>query len=107
MFRKGRIIGMLECARSQREVSQALNVSQCAISKLWKRFQTTGNVARRTVPGRPKVTTARQDRYLTITARRQGNISASQLSSALATGTGVTVSRQSGESVVPDFTKQT
>ncbi|KMQ82797.1 dna-mediated transposase [Lasius niger] len=94
MFTKGRTIGMLECGRSQTEVSQVLNVSQCAISKLWKRFQITGNVARRPVPGRPKVTTARQDRYLTITARRQRKISASELSSALTTATGVRVSRQ-------------
>ncbi len=68
---KGRIIGMLESGRSQTEVLQSLNVSQSAISKLWKRFQTTGNVVRLSVPGRPKVTTTRHDRFLTITARFQ------------------------------------
>lgn len=94
MFVKGRIIGMLESGRSQTEASRILNVPQCAISRLWQRFQSTGDVTRRPVPGRPRVTTARQDRYLAISARRQRDRSARQLGSALTAATGVRVSRQ-------------
>ncbi|GFU34309.1 transposable element Tc1 transposase [Trichonephila clavipes] len=66
MFTKGRIVGMLESSRSHTEVSRILNVDQSVISRLWQRFQRTGDVTRQPVSGRPKVTTPRQDRYLVI-----------------------------------------
>ncbi|KFM70944.1 hypothetical protein X975_20608, partial [Stegodyphus mimosarum] len=69
MFVKGRIFGMLESGRSQTEVSRILNVNQSVISRLWQRFQRTGDVIRRPVLGRPRVTTPSQDRYLVIRAR--------------------------------------
>ncbi|GFX61313.1 paired domain-containing protein [Trichonephila clavipes] len=71
MFTKGRIVRMLESSRSQTEVSRILNVGQSVISRLWQRFQRTGDVSRQPVPGRPRVTTPRQDRYLVISARCQ------------------------------------
>ncbi|GFW53001.1 transposable element Tc3 transposase [Trichonephila clavipes] len=71
MFTKGRIVGMLESSRSQTEVSRILNVDQSVISRLWQRFQRTGDVTRQPVSGQPKVKTPRQDRYLVISARRQ------------------------------------
>ncbi|GFU32997.1 paired domain-containing protein [Trichonephila clavipes] len=52
-----RIVGMLESSRSQTEVSRILNVDQSVISRLWQRFQRTGDVTRQPVPGRPRVTT--------------------------------------------------
>ncbi|GFV24906.1 transposable element Tc1 transposase [Trichonephila clavipes] len=66
MFTKGRIVGMLEFSRSQTEVSQILNVDQSEISRLWQRFQRTGDVTRQSVSGRPRVTIPHQDRYLVI-----------------------------------------
>ncbi|GFU41984.1 paired domain-containing protein [Trichonephila clavipes] len=71
MFTKGIITEMLESSRSQTEVSRILNVDQSVISRLWQRFQRTGDVTRQPVSGRPRVTTPRQDRYLVIIARRQ------------------------------------
>ncbi|GFV70293.1 transposable element Tc3 transposase [Trichonephila clavipes] len=71
MFTEGRIVGMLESSRSQTEVSLILNVDQSVISRLWQRFQRTGDVTRQPVSGRPRVTIPRQDRYLVINARRQ------------------------------------
>ncbi|GFX81406.1 transposable element Tcb2 transposase [Trichonephila clavipes] len=68
MFTKGRIVGMLESSRSQTEVYRILNVDQSVISRLWQRFQRTGDVTRQPVSGRPKVTTPRQDQYLVISA---------------------------------------
>ncbi|GFU04062.1 transposable element Tcb2 transposase [Trichonephila clavipes] len=69
MFTKGRIVGMLESSRSQTEVSRILNMEQSVISRLWKRFQRTGDVTRQPISGRPRVITPRQDRYLVISAR--------------------------------------
>ncbi|GFV50946.1 transposable element Tcb2 transposase [Trichonephila clavipes] len=69
MFTKGRIVEILESSRSQTEVSRIQNVDRSVISRLWQRFQRTGDVTRQPVSGRPRVTTPRQDRYLVISAR--------------------------------------
>ncbi|GFX06382.1 uncharacterized protein TNCV_2939101 [Trichonephila clavipes] len=45
-FLSGRIIGRLECARTQLEVSEKLGIAQSVISRLWQRFQDDGNVSR-------------------------------------------------------------
>ncbi|GFW16551.1 transposable element Tcb1 transposase [Trichonephila clavipes] len=37
-FLRGRIIGRLECGRTQLEVSEELRIAQSVISKLWQRF---------------------------------------------------------------------
>ncbi|KFM63642.1 Transposable element Tcb2 transposase, partial [Stegodyphus mimosarum] len=94
MFAKGKIVGMLESGRSQTEVSRILNVNQSVISRLWQRFQRKGDVTRRPVSGRPRVTTSRQDRYLAISARRQRGSTARALGSALTVATGIRISRQ-------------
>ncbi|GFV89763.1 transposable element Tcb1 transposase [Trichonephila clavipes] len=38
-FLHGRIIGRLECGRTQLEVSEELGIAQSVISRLWQRFQ--------------------------------------------------------------------
>ncbi|GFW46882.1 uncharacterized protein TNCV_2982381 [Trichonephila clavipes] len=45
-FLRSRIIGRLECGRTQLEVSEELGIAQRAISRLWQRFQDDGNVSR-------------------------------------------------------------
>ncbi|GFV29397.1 cubilin [Trichonephila clavipes] len=45
-FLCGRIIGRLECGRTQLEVSEELGIVQSVISRLWHRFQDDGNVSR-------------------------------------------------------------
>ncbi|GFW09796.1 transposable element Tcb2 transposase [Trichonephila clavipes] len=94
MFTKGRIVGMLESSRSQTEVFQILNVDQSVISRLWQRFQRTGDVTRQPVSGQPRVTTPRQDRYLVISARRHKGSTARALDSALTVATGIRISRK-------------
>ncbi|GFT80175.1 uncharacterized protein TNCV_2241452 [Trichonephila clavipes] len=42
-FLRGRIIGRLECVRTQLEVSEELGIAQSVISRLWQRFQADGN----------------------------------------------------------------
>ncbi|GFV88641.1 cubilin [Trichonephila clavipes] len=43
-FLRGRIIGRLECWRTQLEVSEELGIAHSVISRLWQRFQDDGNV---------------------------------------------------------------
>ncbi|KFM71222.1 Transposable element Tcb1 transposase, partial [Stegodyphus mimosarum] len=61
-FLRGRIIGRLECGRTQLEVSDELGIAQSVISRLWQRFKDDGNVSRRYSTGRPRVTTTNEDR---------------------------------------------
>ncbi|GFU53059.1 uncharacterized protein TNCV_3098431 [Trichonephila clavipes] len=63
-FLSGRIIGRLECGRTQLEVSEDLGISQSVISRLLQRFQDDGNVSRCYSTGRPRVTTPNEDRYI-------------------------------------------
>ncbi|GFX92398.1 transposable element Tcb1 transposase [Trichonephila clavipes] len=42
-FLRGRIIGRLECGRTQLEVSEELGIAQNVISRLWQHFQDDGN----------------------------------------------------------------
>ncbi|GFX16219.1 uncharacterized protein TNCV_4704731 [Trichonephila clavipes] len=63
-FLRGRIIGRLECGRTQVEVSEKLGIAQSVISRLWKRFQDDSYVSRCYSTGHPRVTTPNEDRYI-------------------------------------------
>ncbi|GFX98226.1 transposable element Tcb1 transposase [Trichonephila clavipes] len=93
-FLRGRIIGRLECGRTQLEISEEVGIAQIVISRLWQRFQDDGNVSRCYSTGRPRVTTPNEDRYLVVTAKTNRRITASDLSRQLSSATGTTVSRQ-------------
>ncbi|GFW90901.1 transposable element Tcb1 transposase [Trichonephila clavipes] len=69
-FLRGRIIGRLECGRTQQEVSEKLGIAHSVISRLWQRFQDD------------------------VTAKRNRWSAASDLSRQLSSATGTTVSRQ-------------
>ena len=84
-------VGMLQAGKVERAVAGHFNVSQSVISRLWNRFQHTGNVAERPSSGRPRKRTVRQDRYLSNMAKRQRFQSAVRLNSDFRTATGVRV----------------
>ncbi|GFW59259.1 transposable element Tcb1 transposase [Trichonephila clavipes] len=69
-FLSGRIIGRLECGRTQLEVSEELGIVQSVISRLWQRFQDD------------------------VTAKRNRRSTTPDLSRQLSSATGTTVSRQ-------------
>ncbi|GFU14593.1 transposable element Tcb1 transposase [Trichonephila clavipes] len=69
-FLRGRIIGRLECGRTQLEISGVLGIAQSVISRLWQRFPDD------------------------VTAKRNRRSTASDLSRQLSSATGTTVSRQ-------------
>ncbi|GFW12225.1 cubilin [Trichonephila clavipes] len=56
-FLRGRIIGRLECGRTQLEASEEHGIAQHDISRFRQRFQDDDNVSRCYSPGRPRVTT--------------------------------------------------
>ncbi|GFS68132.1 HTH_Tnp_Tc3_2 domain-containing protein [Trichonephila clavipes] len=95
-FLRGRIIGRLQCGRTQLEVSEELGIAQSVISRLWQRFQDDGNGSRYYSTGRPRVTTMNEDWYiyLAVTAKRNRRNTASYQSRQLSSATGTTVSTQ-------------
>ncbi|GFT42094.1 transposable element Tcb1 transposase [Trichonephila clavipes] len=97
-FLRGRIIGPLECGRTQLEASEELGITQSVISMLWQRFQDDGNVSRYYSTGRPRDTKPNEDGYiyiyLAVTAKRNRRSIASDLSRQFSAATGTTVSRQ-------------
>ncbi|GFV65120.1 HMG box-containing protein 4 [Trichonephila clavipes] len=90
IFLRGKIIGRLECVRTQLEVSEELGIAQSIISSLWQRFQDDGNVIRCYSTGRPLVTTLNEDWYLAVTPKRNRRSTASDLSLQLPTTLGIT-----------------
>ncbi|GFX35908.1 HTH_Tnp_Tc3_2 domain-containing protein [Trichonephila clavipes] len=93
-FLRGRIIGRLECGRTQLEVSDVLGIAQSVISWFFQRFQDDGDVSRCYSTGLPRVTTPNEDRYLVVTAKRNRRSTSSDLSRQLSSATGTTVSRK-------------
>ncbi|GFV29575.1 HTH_Tnp_Tc3_2 domain-containing protein [Trichonephila clavipes] len=91
IFLRGRIIGQLECGRTQLEVSEELGIAHSVISRLWQRFQDDGNVSKCCSTCRPLVTTPNEDRYIWQLLPKE---TASDLSRQLSSATGTTVSRQ-------------
>ncbi|GFU74939.1 transposable element Tcb1 transposase [Trichonephila clavipes] len=93
-FLRGRIIGRLECGRTQLEVSEGLGIAQSVIYRLCQRFQDDGNVSKCYSTGLPRVTTPNEDRHLAVTAKRNRRSTVSYLSRQLSSANGPTVSRQ-------------
>ncbi|GFT36611.1 transposable element Tcb2 transposase [Trichonephila clavipes] len=83
-----------EAGQSITETATCLNISRQTVSKLWKQFQNDGTVVRRPGQGWKRMTTASEERYLALTARRNRKATARQLSSELAAATGAVASRQ-------------
>jgi transposase len=85
---------LLQFGKLKRAVAAHFNVSQIVILRLWNRFQHTGFVAKRPHSGRPRSTTARQDRYLVNMAKWQRFQSADRLNTDFQTATRVRVTPQ-------------
>ncbi|GFV03675.1 transposable element Tc1 transposase [Trichonephila clavipes] len=84
-FLGGRIIGRLECGRTQLEVSEELGIAQSAISRLSQQFQDDGNVSRCYNTSLPHVTTPNEDLYIfdSYCQKKQTEHSIRPVSSAL------------------------
>ncbi|GBN14676.1 Transposable element Tcb2 transposase [Araneus ventricosus] len=88
-----RIVQRLEAGQSQVQICREFNLTPSVVCNLWKQFQVIGSIERKAGQGRPRATTATEDRYLSIIARRNRDATASQLSRDLYAATGSRVSR--------------
>ncbi|GBN23561.1 hypothetical protein AVEN_233682-1 [Araneus ventricosus] len=75
-------------------VAIALNVHRSVIHRLWNLYQWDENASRRRGPGRRRITTTVDDRYLLQCARRRRTLTARQLASQLSAAGGRPISRQ-------------
>lgn len=87
-----RIVGRIEAGQSQAQVARELDITPSVISNLWSQFKTSGTVCRRPGQGRPRASTANDDRYLVVSAKRQRTATPTQLSRDLAAATGTSIS---------------
>ncbi|GFX08560.1 HTH_Tnp_Tc3_2 domain-containing protein [Trichonephila clavipes] len=92
-FLRGRIIGCLECGRTQLEVSEEFGIAQSVISRLWQHIQDDRNVSRRYSTGRVPPGSAHTHTHLVVTAKRNRRNTSSDLPCQLSSATGTTVSR--------------
>jgi len=67
---RSRSLGMLETGMAVTNVARNIGVSHCIISRLRTKNNATGSFKDRPRTGRPRKTTAIEDRYITLTSRR-------------------------------------
>jgi len=67
---RNRALSMLEAGKAVTHVARNIGVSHCTISRLRTKFNASGSLKDRPRTGRPRKTTANEDRYITLTLRR-------------------------------------
>ncbi|GFW40564.1 uncharacterized protein TNCV_4824001 [Trichonephila clavipes] len=84
-FTRERMIGKLEEGCTVTSVAAEFGINKSTISRSWKAFQTTGTAVRKVGGGRPRTTTAGDDRYISSCRRKEadGSQQASLLSNSL------------------------
>ncbi|GFV76248.1 transposable element Tcb2 transposase [Trichonephila clavipes] len=92
-FTSGRMIGKLEKERTVTSVAAEFGINKSVVSRAWKTFQTTGTAIRKFGGGRPKMTSAGDDRYIILQAKRGRRQSASVIAQQLSTEPGRQASR--------------
>ncbi|GFX70904.1 transposable element Tcb2 transposase [Trichonephila clavipes] len=92
-FTGGRMIGKLEEGRTITIVAAEFGINKSVVSRAWKAFQTTGAAVRKVGGSRPRTTTAGDDRYIILQAKRGRRQSVSVIAQQLSTATGRQVSR--------------
>lgn len=85
---------MLQTGSTQTQTSNAMNTSQSVVSRLWLRYQRTGEVADLHRSGRPRSTNRRDDRLVVNQALRNRSLTSTDLQQYLRRVSGVTVSTQ-------------
>ena len=75
------IFGRLQAGESQNAVARLYNVHRSTISRLWQRYQQSGSTADRQRSGRPRITTAAQDRYIRVIHLRNRTVTATETAS--------------------------
>ncbi|GFX12389.1 transposable element Tcb2 transposase [Trichonephila clavipes] len=86
-FTRGRIIGKLVEGRTVTSVAAKFGINKSVVSRALKAFQTTGTAVRNIGGGRPRTTTAGDDRCIILQAKRDRQQSASAIAQQLCTAT--------------------
>ena len=90
---RAQVLAMLECGRTQEQVSRRFNVSRSTIVRIIRRKRTTGTHADRPRSGRPRVTSIRQDNYIRQRHLRNRFVTAESTSRVLVGNRGHPISR--------------
>ena len=101
-FDRVRIVALCQEGLSSREVSRRLRVNQSDIVRKCRRYRDTETVDNMRRSVRPKATTAVDDRYLRILARRNSERNATMLNNAFRAATGRRVSTQTARNRLHD-----
>lgn len=89
-----RAVTMVEQGATHRQAGTTLGVDHTVVTRAWRRYQQFGTPVSRHGGGRERATSAADDRFLVIQARRHRFSTASTLRSDLLNATGVNVSTQ-------------
>ncbi|GFV47765.1 transposable element Tcb2 transposase [Trichonephila clavipes] len=87
-FTRGRMIGKLEEGRTVISVAAEFGINKSVVSHAWKAFQTTGTAVRNIGGRRSRTTTAGDDRYIILQAKRGRQQSASVIAQQLSIASG-------------------
>ncbi|GFT16134.1 transposable element Tcb2 transposase [Trichonephila clavipes] len=87
-FTRGRMIKKLEEGCTVTSVAAEFGINKSVVSRAWKAFQTTGTAVRKVGGGLPRTTTAGDDRYIILPAKRGQRQSASIIAQQLSTAKG-------------------
>lgn len=80
-FNRARIVALHQEGLSAHRISDRLNIPRTSVRRIITLFHETGGVGRRRGTGRPRVTTHREDRYVTGYVRRNRRITVPALRS--------------------------
>lgn len=86
------VVALLEAGHSQRQVARELNISQSAVSRVYRRFQETGAFTRRQQTNRRRCTSERDDRFIVSFSLRNRHLTGVDVQQELRRVRGVTVS---------------
>ncbi|GFX99952.1 transposable element Tcb2 transposase [Trichonephila clavipes] len=87
-FTRGKMIGKLEEGRAVTSVAAEFGINKRVLFHAWKAFQTTGTVVRKVGGGRSNSTTAGDNRYIILQAKRGRRQSANVIAQQFSTATG-------------------
>ena len=72
---RAQIVGQIRLGLKQSDVAETFNITQSAVSKICSKFRNHGHVKNLPRPGRPRVTTRREDRHMVRQATANPKIS--------------------------------
>ncbi|GFX58102.1 uncharacterized protein TNCV_4048601 [Trichonephila clavipes] len=87
-FTRRRMIRKQEEGRTDTSVAADFGINKSVVSRAWKAFQTTGTAVRKVGGGRLRTTTADNDQYIILQAKRHLHELASAIAQQLYTATG-------------------